>query len=383
MSRITIDLDALRENVRTVDRWVRGAGARWTFVSKALCGHVVALRALDGLGIRSVGDSRLENLGMLEAAFPGWERWYLRLPALSEVAEVVDLASVSLDSEPEVLRALDQEAGRRGRRHRSVLMVELGDLREGVLPGRLVGLYAETLAYRHLDVIGIGTNLGCISGVIPSVEIFHQLALYRELLELKYERRLPILSAGSSIVLPLLLRGELPPAINHFRIGEALFLGTNLVEGGFLPELRDDVVEVEAEIVEIAEKPLAALGEAAGETPFESLDGPDLAPGQRGLRAVLALGQVDTEVGGLVPLDRGVQLAGASSDLTVVNLAAGGEERRVGHTLRFRPSYGALVRLMASPYVERRVRGSHVDTAGRVARGNSRGPCAAPAGAGG
>ncbi len=50
-----------------------------------------------------------------------------------------------------------------------------------------------------------------------------------------------MISAGSSVVLPLLLKGQVPNAMNHFRIGEAVFLGIDLVNGGRLEELRDDI----------------------------------------------------------------------------------------------------------------------------------------------
>lgn len=357
MNRVTIDVTALEHNHRIVDSWMRRHGAEWTLVSKVLCGHAEALAALRSLEIRSVADSRWENLRSLARELPGKERWYLRPPQISHLAEVVAVSEVSLHSERDVLVALDAEAARQGRRHRVILMVELGDLREGILPGDLVPLYEEILRLDHVEAIGIGANLGCISGVVPTVDHFNQLALYRELLELKFERPLSLISAGSTIVIPLLLQGELPRAINHFRIGEALFLGTDLVHGGVLPDLRDDAFTVEAEIVEIQEKSLVPLGETAASTPFEVAPTmtDDAPPGQRGYRAVLAMGQLDTEIADLRPVDPGVQIAGASSDLSVVNLTQGPGDLRVGDALRFRPGYGALVRLMASAYVEKRL----------------------------
>ena len=356
MNRVTIDIPALQDNVRTIDLWMQRHGATWTFVSKALCGHEDTLRAMSSFGIESVADSRLENLEVVTRAAPEWDRWYLRPPQISNIAEVVALSEVSLNTEREIIRALEEEASRQQKHHKVVVMVELGDLREGILPGGLVEFYEEILRLEHVEVIGIGANLGCISGTVPNVDQFTQLSLYRELLELKFGKKLPVISAGSSAVLPLMLKRELPRAINHFRIGEALFLGTDLINGGILPGLRDDIVELEAEIVEIKEKQLVALGETSGETPFEALSTEEIAPGQRGYRAVLAVGQLDTEVSGLTPIEPGVHLAGASSDLCVVNLTDGPAGRKVGDGIRFRVSYGAFVRLMANPYIEKQVR---------------------------
>jgi len=361
MNRITIDLAALEQNVHTTDRWMKQIGASWTFVSKALCGHADTLRGMRDFGIESVADSRLENLRIVAETVPEWERWYLRPPQISSITEVVERCGVSMNTEREIIRALEKEAGRQGRKHRVVVMVELGDLREGILPGGLVEFYEEILRLEHVEVIGIGANLGCISGTVPNVDQFTQLALYRELLELKFGKKLPVISAGTTVVLPLMLRREIPRAINHFRIGEALFLGTNLIDGGTLPGLRDDVIELEVEIVEIKEKQLVALGETSGETPFDALPPAEVSPGQRGFRAVLALGQLDTEVGGLAPIDPSVQLAGASSDLMVVNLTEGRGDRRVGDCIRFRVSYGAFVRLMANSYIEKTVKPAEID----------------------
>jgi predicted amino acid racemase len=249
--------------------------------------------------------------------------------------------------------ALDEEAERRGRIHRIIVMVELGDLREGVLPGSLVEFYERTFELEHIEVLGIGGNLGCLSGVVPSLDQLAQLVLYHELLELKFDRTLPFISAGSSSVLPLLLEGRVPRGINHFRIGESVFLGTDLVHGGTLEGLRDDAITLEAEVVEVRQKSLIPMGETTPMSPFEPFSEEEAQPGQRGYRAVLTVGQLDTEVQGLAPLKPDYRLAGASSDLAVINIGDNSDGLRVGDTVKFRPSYGSLVRLMLSPYVDK------------------------------
>ncbi|MEZ4650514.1 MAG: hypothetical protein R3E97_17360 [Candidatus Eisenbacteria bacterium] len=114
MNRVTIDLPALQDNVRTIDLWMQRHGASWTFVSKALCGHEETLRAMSAFGIESVADSRLENLEVVTRAAPDWERWYLRPPQVSNVAEVVALSEVSLNTEREIILALEAESARQG-----------------------------------------------------------------------------------------------------------------------------------------------------------------------------------------------------------------------------------------------------------------------------
>jgi predicted amino acid racemase len=355
MNALTIDLAALHHNIRTVDAWMTSHNASWTLVTKVLCGHAEVLRSLQHMGVRSMADSRLGNLQAI-AELPGEvESWYLRLPHMPVISDVVRLADVSLNSETQVIEALSAEAVLQDRLHRIIIMIELGDLREGVLPGSLVGFYERIFKLPNLQVLGIGSNLGCLSGALPNIDQFSQLGLYHELLELKFGKKLPIVSAGTSAVLPLLRDGQLPAKINHFRIGESVFLGTDLVLGDTLLGLRDDAITLEAEVVEVKEKSLTPLGETNDMMPFESFEQEGIEPGQRGYRAVVTVGQLDTEVQGLTPLDESHSIVGASSDLTVVNLGENARGIRVGDTISFRPSYGALVRLMLSKYIDKAV----------------------------
>jgi predicted amino acid racemase len=269
---------------------------------------------------------------------------------------LVETAGTSLNSELRTIQELDREARNYGVMHEVVIMVELGDLREGVQPGALTRFYEGVLELRNIHVVGLGASLGCLAGAIPSVEQLNQLEMYRELLELKYRRRIPKVSAGSSVLLPLLREGVLPKAINHFRIGESLFLGTDLLTGKVLDGLRDDVITAEGEISEIKEKTLAPSGATSCMTPFASVgDAENALPGKRGYRALVTIGQLDTDVGGLVPVDPTHRIAGASSDITVVNLGEDPKGLDVGHSIRFRVNYAGLLRLMNDKYVPKEV----------------------------
>ncbi len=357
MNRLVIDLEALRHNVATIDAWMRAAGARWTLVTKVLCGEPTILRALAAMGVRSVGESRLANLDDVTTAMPRAEIWYLRPTHPSAVAAVVAHCGVSLNSEIETLRLIDAEAGRRGVLHRALAMVELGDLREGMLPVHLPAFCEAAQRLRHVRLVGLGANLGCLAGVLPTSEHFAQLALYRELIELKLGCRLPIVSAGTSVALPQLRAGRVPLGINHYRIGEAVFLGTDLVSGGTIPGLRDDVVILRAEVAELKRKALAPSGELGADAHVLA-DPARGRLGERGWRALISIGQYDAECGGLLPLDARHVVAGASSDLTVLNLGDDAGGLRVGDDVGFRLRYAALLRLMGSRYVAKVVQGA-------------------------
>lgn len=355
MTRLLIDAAAITANYRTVLGWVEAHGAALTVVTKALCGHAPAVEPLMRAGMTSAADSRIMNLQALAGVLEGAERWFLRPPGAHELREVVENSDVSTNTELRTVKELDRIAAETGRRHRVLLMIELGDLREGILPGELVKTYREVFRLERIDVIGIGSNLGCLSGAVPNPDQLMQLVLYRELLELKFERRIPLLSAGSSAMLPMLLQGQLPRQVNHFRVGEAILLGTDLINGGVLPGLRDDAFILEAEVVELKEKSLVPTGETSEELqPFPGgQDSRQYAPGERGYRAVIGMGDLDTEVGGLRPMNPDFEMAGSSSDLLVLNVGPHAGSLRIGDRVRFRPSYSSLVRLMSNRYTEK------------------------------
>ena len=357
MNRLTIDLEALKHNIRVVSGWVDKHSAKLTVVTKALCGHAGLLQAIRSFGVQSVGDSRIENLRAIRLHMPNVESWYLRPPHASALGKLLPLCDVSLNSELETIREIDAECRRAGTTHQVVLMIELGDLREGVLPGRLLDMTANILRMPNIRLVGLGANLGCLSGAIPMAEELAQISLYHELLELKYGISIPYVSAGTSAALRLMALGELPKSINHFRIGEAILLGTDPVTGDPLPNLRSEVATLEAEVVEVKEKRLIPSIET-GDTPFEELETTqDIEPGQRGYRAIVTVGHVDTDINGLTPLNPEITLAGASSDVAVLNLADETDDAGIGETISFRPNYSAFVRLMNNPYTEKILEG--------------------------
>ncbi len=355
MNQVNINLEALLHNFLQINAWMRSQGASWTMVTKVLCGHEEALKALELMGARSVGDSRLSNLRAVRRVFDRCETWYLRVPSPSAIEEVASKSDVSLNSELETIKALDAAAARLGRIHHVIIMIELGDLREGILPGSLIDFYQAVFQLPNIRVLGIGANLGCLAGAAPNIDQLMQLVLYRELLELKFERKLPLISAGTSATLPLLLDGSVPKAINHYRIGESLFLGADLINGGTLPGLRDDVMLLCAEIAELKEKGLTPPAEALNIAPFASEVSVDSTPGQRGYRALIGVGQLDTDISGLTPLNPNYEIAGASSDIAAINLGDHPGGLKVGDSIQFRMNYAALLRLMNCRYMEKRV----------------------------
>ena len=49
-------------------------------------------------------------------------------------------------------------------------MVEMGDLREGIMPKNLEKIVGDVLKLKNIELVGIGTNLKCFAGVLPTEE---------------------------------------------------------------------------------------------------------------------------------------------------------------------------------------------------------------------
>ena len=210
---LTIHLDRVEANTRALAS--RLPGVSLVGVVKTTCGsHEIGQAMLRG-GAMALADSRLPNLAKLRAAGIRSPLWLLRAPAPAQAGDVVRLADVSLESEFATLRALDTAASAVGIVHRVIVMVELGDLREGIMPDELLPLVDQTVALEHIQILGVGTNLGCYGGIVPSRENLGRLVN----LATEVRRRLGgpiVVSGGASSTVRWRWRAECLPASTTF-----------------------------------------------------------------------------------------------------------------------------------------------------------------------
>jgi predicted amino acid racemase len=279
----------------------------------------------------------------------------LRVPALSRVDEVVRAVDASLDSELRVLEGLSDAALRRGRVHPAIVMVDLGDLREGVWPDEVPAFARAAAKLPGIRVAGVGTNLGCYAGVIPTEAHMERLVRLAEAVEQATGDRLAWISGGSSSALPLIAAGRMPARVNHVRVGEAILLGRETVRREPWPGTHQDAFVLRAEVIECRAKPSLPEGVRTADA-FGRLR--PLADRGVRTRALLDLGREDVDVEGLAPLDPRFTLLGASSDYLIVDVTDAGGEVAVGQELAFALSYGALLAVMDSEYVEKRYVGA-------------------------
>jgi predicted amino acid racemase len=349
--RLEIHLERLRHNAQVLVERLGQQGIEVTGVSKATLGDADIVRTWVAAGIGSIGESRIESIEALAASGVTVPMLLIRAPMLSQVERVVAHAAISCNSEPVVLEALARTAARQGVRHGVVLMVELGDLREGILAADLEAVAQLTLALPNLELMGIGTNLGCQHGVAPDASNMAELSRLATALERRFSVHLPWCSGGNSANLPWLAAGGEPGRVNHLRLGEALLLGREPLGGTAIPGLHTDAITLVTEVIEAKTKPSHPWGQRR-RTSFSSQRARPQAPGAHAgeRRVLVAVGEQDVDPAGLSPPE-GVAIRGASSDHLVIGSC--GTPPQVGDELRFGLSYSALLRAMTSPFVSR------------------------------
>lgn len=345
--RVEIDLRKIRHNAATLKKWCEEKGIQMTAVVKGVGGDVQIARALVDSGITSLADTKVERIAKLKSAQIPATYMLIRTPALSEVSQVVQHVDVSAQSEIDVVRAISAEAVKQNKTHAIIVMVEMGDLREGVMPKDVPAFIEQILQLPNIQVVGIGANFACFGGIIPTEQKMRELSSLAKYIQKEYSLLLRYVSGGNSANYYWLKQTKDVGAINHLRFGEAIFLGRETIRGAAIPNLYQDAFCLVAEVIEVKTKPSVPYGvqsrNAFGETPTFQ---------ERGMmkRAIVGIGRQDVHVNGLTPLAP-VEIIGSSSDHIIVD--ATHTDIQVGDHIRFAVDYGAMISLMTSPYVQK------------------------------
>jgi len=355
MAYLVLHKSRLRKNYSHLNELFKANDISWGVVTKLLCGNTLYLQTIYDLGVLEMHDTRISNLKAIKAIHPEIQTVYIKPPAKRIISSLVQYADVSFNTDLETIRSISHEAKRQGKLHKIIIMIEMGDLREGVMGERLVGFYQEVFELPNIEIIGLGTNLNCLNGIMPNQDKLIQLCLYRQVVELKFNRTIPWISGGTTVTLSLLKRKQIPPRVNHFRIGEALFFGKDLFTGNTFVGMEDRVFSLFAEIIELYEKPMAPIGEQGVNVSGETPEIPEEAYGKFSFRAILDIGLLDIHPSLLTPDDPTITLLEASSDMLVLDLGETPGAYTTGSLVSFSVSYMGALTLMNSNYIEKRV----------------------------
>lgn len=343
----------LKENFQYLGAVFKSHQIDWAIVTKILCGNRPFIEEVLRLGIEEVCDSRIKNLELIKKINPRVQTVYIKPPPQKSIKRIVKYADVSFNTESSTIELLSREAVIQNKIHKVTIMIEMGDLREGILGENLIQFYSKVFNLPNIEIVAIGTNLNCLNGVMPSHDKLIQLALYSQIIELKFNKKIKWITGGTSVVFPLLLNQQLPKAINHFRIGEALFFGNNLITGAPYPEMHQDVFKLFCEIIEITHKPRTPIGTLAKNPSGEMFEINEEEIGQYSYRAILDLGLLDIQVHHLFPDDPDIHILSASSDMLVVDLGDNISGYEVGQYLSFRVDYMGALSLLNSDYIDK------------------------------
>lgn len=344
---LQIDLNKIYDNVKHIVDLCQSRGIFVSGVVKGFNGLPPVVNQFVNAGCKYIADSRIEQIIELRRAGLKVPTMLIRIPMISEIRDLVRYVDISLNSEIETLNRIQLECQLQNREHGVVLMCDLGDLREGVIDEEELielALYVEN-KLSNVKLLGVGTNLGCYGSIKPTETNLGKLCSIAEKIEEKINRRLDIISGGATSSLPLIIDGKIPSRINNLRIGEGILLAKDLEDfwGYNMDSMHQDAFLLRAEVVEIKMKPTHPIGEifidAFGFTPTYE---------DRGIRkrALLAVGKQDFGYHDkLIPLKKGVQIVGSSSDHLIVDVEDCEEEIKLGDILDFTMYYAPMLYL--------------------------------------
>ena len=351
--RIEVHLSKIRHNAQTLVGRLASRGISVTGVTKAVCGHpAIAQAMLDG-GAVGLAEARLSNVRKLRNADITCPITLIRTPMLSQADQVVQFCETSYNTETLVISALADAAIRKDRVHGIILMVEMGDLREGIMPENLGAIAQQVVDMPGVALKGIGANFACLSGNAPDAIKMEALSDLANDTEGQCGPFFQTVSGGNSGNLPWALGGYAIGRINDLRLGEAILLGVDPVSGEQIGGMYTDAFTLVAEVIETGSKPLTHP-QSICDPVFKKLH--IVSNSAQNAQLILAIGHQDTDVLGL-SLPLGNRLIGATSDHLVIGTCQSAQS--VGSEMRFQLNYSALMNAMSAPDVKTKMIRSH------------------------
>ena len=196
--RLEIDLRKIHHNAQSLVQNLSRIGIDVVGVTKAVLGSSKVVHTLLDAGVKTLGDSRIENIEAMRAEGGKSLMELIRSPEPSQTERVVAHVDTSFNTELEVIRLLSSAARRTGKMHGVLLMVELGDLREGIMPQDLAEVVDATLRLPNITLRGLGTNLACLSGVVPNQTNMSELSSLANEMETTFGVHFDTISGGNS-----------------------------------------------------------------------------------------------------------------------------------------------------------------------------------------
>lgn len=349
--KVRVDSKKLKNNINTLKSLCRERGIEIAGVTKVFAGNSKIAKILVDGGMKKLADSRIENLKNLKDL--NCEKWLIRPPMKTQIDDLIEYADVSLNSELEIIEEIDKKAREKQKIHKVVLMVDLGDIREGYVDyDELIDVSIKVEKMENVHLYGIGVNLTCFSFIQSSREKLEELVRIAEKIESKINRQLEIISGGNSATIDLMLRNEIPSRVNNLRLGESILFGKERAKYKYLENTNKDVFIIEAEIIEIKDKPSMPWGEIGVDSYGNKPEFTDM-----GIRkkAICALGKQDFDVETSRVVDENIKILGSSSDHLMLDITDSKTKYKLGDIIEIELGYFSTMRAFTSKYVEKNV----------------------------
>ncbi|MBC8440575.1 MAG: alanine racemase [Deltaproteobacteria bacterium] len=348
MAQLTIDIKKLKHNIQFLVQHCNNFGLKITGILKGSGLNPIIIHEMISNGIDNVGFSNLPVNNTYEKVFPQ-KPVFISLPSIHNLSNIIQYFGTSFNSEISVIKKINEVLIEEDRSHNIILMVDTGDLREGVLPENVVDIVKQIHEIKNLrlDFSGIGANLGCCAGMIPNeqnINILQELAI-----QIETQLSLPVktISIGGSVMLDWLETSRLPDKINQIRLGEAIFLGNIPTIDKKHKDLHDDVLIFRSDVLETSEKRIDQpknIGKNAFGYKPEFLH-----TGVR-KRAIMNFGICDTYPEGLQPVGDGLEIVCVNSNYTIIDFTNSREDLKPGDFVEFKMNYMSMHQSFISPF---------------------------------
>lgn len=325
--RIEIDLQKITDNTRKTIELYRTKGIEIAGVLKGVAGDFECANAMVRGGITMVCDSNVDHLLKLRQYGIDTQLMLIRTPALSEVDRVIEGVDISLNTEFSVIKKLSEVAKQKNKPHKILLMVEMGDRREGIDPEDLSEFIEKILDLPCIELVGIGANFACMTHLPPDEATMQRFSALADQIEQRFNLHLSYVSGGNSANYHWFNDTKDVGRINHLRLGESILVGVEAIHKDPIPNLAADAFTLVCEIIEKKEK--------------HSSDG-------KINQAIVNIGYIDTKIEDLAPLCD-IEILGSSSNHLVLDLKK--ENLDVGDEIRFSMRYFAVVGCMTTQAV--------------------------------
>jgi predicted amino acid racemase len=352
MPYLEIDLKKIQHNAKILKETLDSKNMSIMGITKVTLGNPQIAKTLVKAGLTHLGDSRIDNIIRMKDAGVKAKFVLIRNPVLNEIHLVVKYADISLNSEIETIEKLSEASIKSGKMHGIILMVEMGDLREGIMPNDLESIIERVLKLGNIELLGIGTNFKCFAGVIPDENNMNEFSNLAGKIQKKYSIEFQFISGGNSANYNWLMESKNRGLINNLRLGTAILFGVEGIYEDPISGLYQDAFTFVAEIVEIKEKPVYPKGtittNAYGEPSIFLNRKPN--GSEIRIQALLNAGRQDVIEKKLIPKDN-IEIMSATSDYIIIDLKGNRNNFKLGDEVRFDLDYEALLHAMTSPFI--------------------------------